>query len=503
MSSELRACVARAAVVLMAVAVVVLGAPLPSVQAAATDTPVVLGQGVGLAGAPSRGVRRVQRILERRGFDLGAPGVDGRFGPLTAAAVRRAQARYGLAADGVVGPKTRRLLRLLSAAVTARHERRSGPARQQSRPPATTPSPQSQSRPQTVPAQRSGREPTARSGRVVSDGASPVAIVLAALAAGLAAAALAVAVARTRRRGDDDPPLLAAIDRDLYLEGTSDRPDVGAFRGFALATAVPADGGDDAGRVRYLVDDPRKPAPVWVRGADVRRSPSQLRPGAPVIGYVTVDRDAAREQQAFIEIEALCERAGWKLEEIVRDRDSGRIVGRPGLMGALERIAAGDAHGLIISDARSVVRSLSDLGALLEWFRDAQAALIAVDLDLDTATIEGHQTAATLITVAGWEGERTVTRARRGLARVQTPDRAGGPRTPDDHTALIERIHAMRDAGMSLQAIADQLASENVPPLSGTAHWRPATVQTALDSPHTTRTTRDQLPTIPTHDHHA
>jgi DNA invertase Pin-like site-specific DNA recombinase/peptidoglycan hydrolase-like protein with peptidoglycan-binding domain len=483
----------------MAVAVVVLGAPLPSVQAAATDTPVVLGQGVGLAGAPSRGVRRVQRILERRGFDLGAPGVDGRFGPLTAAAVRRAQARYGLAADGVVGPKTRRLLRLLSAAVPARHERRT----EQSRPPATTPQPQ----PQTVPAQRAGREPAARSGRVVSggaaDGATPVAIVLAALAAVLGAAALAVAVVRTRRRDDDDPPLLAAIDRDLYLEGTSDRADVGAFRGFALATAVPADGGEDAGRVRYLVDDPRKPAPVWVRGADVRRSPSQLRPGAPVIGYVTVDRDAAREQQAFIEIEALCERAGWKLEEIVRDRDSGRFVGRPGLMGALERIAAGDAHGLIISDARSVVRSLSDLGALLEWFRDAQAALIAVDLDLDTATIEGHQTAATLIAVAGWEGERTVTRARRGLARVQTPDRAGGPRTPDDHTALVERIHAMRDAGMSLQAIADQLASEGVRPLSGAAQWRPATVQTALDSPHTTRTTRDQLPTIPTHDHHA
>src|SRR3954451_18193933 len=114
MQSQLLARSARAAIVVMAVAVVALGAPLPAARAAPPHASgLVLAEGAGLGGAPSAAVRRVQRILERRGVDLGAPGVDGRFGPLTAAAVRRAQARYGLAADGVVGPKTRRLLSLL------------------------------------------------------------------------------------------------------------------------------------------------------------------------------------------------------------------------------------------------------------------------------------------------------------------------------------------------------------------------------------------------------
>src|SRR4051794_5943882 len=474
MSSQLLARIASAAIVLMTVVAVALGAPLPTAKAAQTHAAPILREGAGLGAAPSAAVRRVQRILDRRGFRLGPPGVDGRFGPRTAAAVRRMQSRYGLAADGVVGPKTRRLLSLLQQRATRRARATRPPARQQPATPATTPPPRTTPAqpPQTAPA------PSARSGSPSAGDTTPT-LLLASLAALLAAAALALALTRGRRRAGDGAPVLAAIDRDLYLEGTSDRPGVGAFRGFALATAVPPGAGDDPRRARYLVDDPRKSVPIWVEGSEVQRSPSQLAAGEPVIGYVTIDADPAREQAAFMEIEAMCEQARWKLEEIVRDRDTGRMVGRPGLTRALERIAAGEARGLVVSDARAVVRSLGDLGALLEWFRDAEAALIAVDLDLDTATLQGHQTASTLIAVSAWEGERTATRARRGLARVQTPDRAGAP-TADDRAALVERIGAMREAGMSLHAIADQLDKEGVPPLSG-GGWRPAAIQAALD----------------------
>ena len=74
------------------------------------------------------------------------------------------------------------------------------------------------------------------------------------------------------------------------------------------------------------------------------------------------------------------------------------------------------------SDVRTLARSLPELGGLLEWFRDAGAALVALDLELDTGTVDGHRTANTLLAVASWERERASARARRGLARVPSRD---------------------------------------------------------------------------------
>jgi DNA invertase Pin-like site-specific DNA recombinase len=337
-----------------------------------------------------------------------------------------------------------------------------------------------------------------------SSGGTPLATILAALAALLAAAALLTALGRRRNTGGDSghggAPAVAAIDRDLYLEGRSDRPEVGAFRGFALATAVSPGAMEDPREARYLVDDPRKPAPVWIRGGEIRRSPSQLGAGELVIGYVTADADPAREQEAFMAIEAVCEQTGWNLQEIIREPDSGRLVGRPGLTDALERIAAGHVRGLVVSDSHSVARSLRDLGALLDWFREAEAAFIALDLDLDTATIEGHQTAGALIAVAGWEGERAASRARRGMVRVPAPGQSAAP-TPEARAALAERLDALREAGMSLEAIADQLGREGVaPPRGGTGGWSAATVGELLDRPRRREDVRAGLPPIPSRD---
>jgi hypothetical protein len=44
----------------------------------------------------------------------------------------------------------------------------------------------------------------------------------------------------------------------------------------------------------------------------------------------------------------------------------------------------------------------------------------------------------------------------------------------------VERINAMREAKMTLQAIADTLNQEGVPTLRGGAMWRPSSVQAAL-----------------------
>jgi peptidoglycan hydrolase-like protein with peptidoglycan-binding domain len=49
-------------------------------------------------------VRKLQERLKQLGFLSGS--VDGDFGPMTEAAVKAAQSRYGLEVDGVVGGAT-------------------------------------------------------------------------------------------------------------------------------------------------------------------------------------------------------------------------------------------------------------------------------------------------------------------------------------------------------------------------------------------------------------
>jgi Resolvase, N terminal domain/Cornifin (SPRR) family len=196
------------------------------------------------------------------------------------------------------------------------------------------------------------------------------------------------------------------------------------------------------------------------------RSATGLQAGAPVIGYVTTPAHAVNEDLSPTEqaIERACQRAGWRLVAIVRDPEGGRILDRPGLSHALQQIADGQAEGLVVNDAMLLSRSL-DFAGLVNWFRDAEAALIALDLGLDTSTPEGSRVASTLITLNGWAGERIAKRA--SVAMTNRPE-------------LLERIAAMHRDDMPLQSIADRLNSEGERAPSGGHVWWPSTVQTAL-----------------------
>jgi DNA invertase Pin-like site-specific DNA recombinase len=201
-----------------------------------------------------------------------------------------------------------------------------------------------------------------------------------------------------------------------------------------------------------------------------------------VIGYITVRKGTSRApQDATRAIRRACERADWCLVEVVVDRDSGRrSLERPGVGYALEKIAAGEAQGLVVSELMRLVRSQVDLGTFMQWFIEHDAALVGLDLDIDTTTADGRRIADVLITLGQWEQRRIAQRTKTGLANAKADGRPVGRPSIGDRPALRRRIVEMREAGMTLQAIADRLNADGVATLRGGARWRPSSVQAAL-----------------------
>ena len=58
-------------------------------------------------GSKGEGVKEIQNILKKNGYDLGEPGVDGKFGHITKKAIKKFQKDKGLnLIDGIVGIET-------------------------------------------------------------------------------------------------------------------------------------------------------------------------------------------------------------------------------------------------------------------------------------------------------------------------------------------------------------------------------------------------------------
>jgi DNA invertase Pin-like site-specific DNA recombinase len=451
----------------LAIIAVLFAAATPARAAAGRPAPV-LAQGAGIGAAPNAQVRVVQRALQQRGYDLGSAAVDGRFGPFTDAAVRQMQADHGLAVDGLVGDQTRKAL-ALSRLVGSRTERQ-----------------RQTHRALTVFHRRSvsSRHLMARSsaGVTVRSGAR---------------------LTRTSKSVTD----VAVVNSD-WLHSFAG----GAFGGLAIVLAMPIvgfarrrrrrrapDAGQDPAQAETATSDPGLAplfhvSPVGAIGQDGSASPtsqdvapeprieSALPAGTLVIGYVTVatEPESNGASAGWAAIEATCERSGWELLEIVRDHEHGHGLERPGVGYALKRIANGDARGLVVGDLRRLSGSLAELGALMAWFDEAGATLIALDPPIDTSTAGGRAVVRTLITLSGWERKGTGGRFGNGPRPDRTSGRSPGRPAVTDRPDLVERIAAMRASDMTLQEIADQLNAEGEPTLRGGVKWRPSSIQAAL-----------------------
>jgi DNA invertase Pin-like site-specific DNA recombinase len=203
------------------------------------------------------------------------------------------------------------------------------------------------------------------------------------------------------------------------------------------------------------------------------------------VGYVSVPSAAAADG-GLLEAQAeaiggLCDQRGWELLHLVRDTENGHPKGmeRPGLLYALERIAQGEASCLVVSELERLSRSAADLGRIVDWLDQRDGRLVAIDLRLDTGSAQGRLTARTLVAVGQWEGRRIAEQTKKGLAAARARRTSTGRPAVADIPALKQRIVTMRQNGLTLQAIADQLNQENTPTLRGGTQWRPSSVQAA------------------------
>jgi Resolvase, N terminal domain len=227
-------------------------------------------------------------------------------------------------------------------------------------------------------------------------------------------------------------------------------------------------------------------------GSTVRSSPEPRgrRNGVAALGYVSarepeaVDGRELRDQMAAID--TACGERGLALDEVIADlvQVKGTRPERPGLQYALRRLEAGEASCLVVAELGRLSRSAPEIGYIVEWLQRREARLVAVDDGLDTGTRTGGKAADMLVSLRAFDGQQ------RSSARPyhphpvpeQRPTRRANSSNglaSHDVSALKERIKAMRESGMTLQAIADSLNAENVPTLRGGTMWRPSGVQAA------------------------
>lgn len=208
--------------------------------------------------------------------------------------------------------------------------------------------------------------------------------------------------------------------------------------------------------------------------------------GLPVLGYVRVSTSEQAESGLGLAsqesaIRAHCARQGWDLLDVIHDDGaSAKDLDRPGLRSALDRIACGEASGLVAAKLDRLSRSVVDFANLMGWCDAAGCALVALDMGIDTSSPSGRLVANVMAAVAEWERE-TIAQRTRDAATVRRGrgERMGRPGVRDSRPELAARIAQERSSGSTWQAIADRLNTEAVPTVRGGSQWRVSSVQSA------------------------
>ena len=265
-----------------------------------------------------------------------------------------------------------------------------------------------------------------------------------------------------------------------------------ASTGTAYAVEIPEvkDAEQRAARSRFFVLDPNRRLPFWVDYSEVHTplppalqahpgpwvGQRGLRPGTPVLGYVTVPPTVPERQAELYDqlarIEGLCKRRKFELLGVVRDVEPNGedVLERPGIRYALERFGAHEASALVVAD-------VNRLGGLA-----GSARLAAGTPGRDRCGAGGARAGARHLH-GGGPGGRAPARDR--PPRADQARRGGLRRTGREaatHGGATTSATGSWRCGTGRVAPGDRRCAERGGgPDPTRVRWRPASVRDALD----------------------
>jgi DNA invertase Pin-like site-specific DNA recombinase len=161
------------------------------------------------------------------------------------------------------------------------------------------------------------------------------------------------------------------------------------------------------------------------------------------------------------------------------DGATGAHTRRAGLTWALDQLASGKADGLVIAKLNRLSRSVADFAQVLRVAKKQRWSVVALDLGIDTSTVNGRLVANIVMSVAEWEREIISQRTVEALAEAKESGvKFGRPILVPK--PVIQRIRRLRSNGQTLRAIADQLNADRVPTAHGGDRWHSSTIRGVL-----------------------
>lgn len=222
-----------------------------------------------------------------------------------------------------------------------------------------------------------------------------------------------------------------------------------------------------------------------------------------VIAYIRVSSEEQAQSGLGLEsqqakIQAYCDLYGHEIVELVTDAGiSAKNLKRPGIQAALAALESGRADGLVIFKLDRLSRNVADMGSLITKYFSEKAgkALLSVSDQIDTCTAGGRLVLNVLMSVAQWEreaiGERTAAaleaKADRGEVKggaaplgKQWGEETKKHEENQQEAQAVKLIHELRETGLSMRQIVDELNRRGVPVARKGNKWHLTTIHRVL-----------------------